>query len=85
MTAQVCLEHSREDTLQSLEAVGREGHFLRMMESLASAEAEPKTVMIDATYVKAHRAASSLRVKKGGLGRLIGRTKACPELVMRGP
>lgn len=26
---------------------------------------EPKTVMIDATYQKAHRTASSLRVKKG--------------------
>ncbi len=30
--------------------------------------------MIDATYLKAHRTASSLRVK-GGAGRLIGRTK----------
>jgi hypothetical protein len=30
--------------------------------------------MIDATYLKAHRTASSLGVK-GGLGRLIGRTK----------
>ena len=36
-----------------------------MMEGLAAAEAEPKTVMIDATYLKAHRTASSLRVKKG--------------------
>jgi|TARA_X000000368_G_scaffold374763_1_gene326681 hypothetical protein len=45
-----------------------------MMEGLASAGADRKTVMIDATYLKAHRTASSLRVKKG-LGRLIGRTK----------
>ena len=36
-----------------------------MMEGLAAAESEPKTVMIDATYLKAHRTASSLRVKKG--------------------
>ena len=36
-----------------------------MMEGLAAAEAVPKTVMIDATYLKAHRMASSLRVKKG--------------------
>jgi len=43
------------------------GIFLRMMEGLASAEAVPKTVMIDATYLKAHRTASSLRVKKGAL------------------
>jgi hypothetical protein len=38
------------------------------MEGLAGASAEPKTVMIDATYLKAHRTASSLRVKKGILG-----------------
>jgi hypothetical protein len=35
-----------------------------MMEGLAAAGAEPKTVMIDATYLKAHRTASSLRVKR---------------------
>lgn len=35
-----------------------------MMEGLAAGNAEPKTVMIDATYLKAHRAASGLRVKK---------------------
>jgi transposase len=39
--------------------------FARIMEGLASAAAEPKTVMIDATYLKAHRTASSLLVKKG--------------------
>ncbi len=44
---------------------GERGVFLRMMEGLASAEAVPKTVMIDATYLKEHRTASSLRVKKG--------------------
>lgn len=36
-----------------------------MMEGLAAASAEPKTVMIDATYLEAHRTASSPRVKKG--------------------
>jgi transposase len=46
---------------------GAMGIFVRMMEGLAAAGAEPKTVMIDATYLKAHRTASSLRVKKGGL------------------
>ena len=36
------------------------------MEGLAVPEAaEHKTIMIDATYLKAHRTASSLRVKKG--------------------
>jgi hypothetical protein len=41
------------------------GVFLRMMEGLSAETADPKTVMIDATYLKAHRTASSLRVKKG--------------------
>ncbi|MDH0612669.1 MULTISPECIES: IS5 family transposase [unclassified Agrobacterium] len=51
------------------------GVFIRMMEGLSGAQTERRTVMIDATYLKAHRTASSLRGKKGGLGRLIGRTK----------
>ena len=46
---------------------GEKGIFLQMMEGLAAAGAEPKTVMIDATYLKAHRTALSLRVKKGAL------------------
>ena len=41
------------------------GVFVRMMEGLSDAQAERRTVMIDATYLKAHRTASSLRVKKG--------------------
>ncbi|WP_156418557.1 IS5 family transposase [Aureimonas sp. D3] len=54
---------------------GEAGVFVRMMEGLAAVGADPQTVMIDATYLKAHRTASSLAVKKGGFGRLIGRTK----------
>jgi len=42
------------------------GVFARMMEGLASEGTEQKTFMIDATYLKAHRSASSLRAKKGG-------------------
>ena len=42
------------------------GIFARMMDGLASEAAVPKTVMIDATYLKAHRTATSLRSKKGG-------------------
>nr|WP_302054193.1 IS5 family transposase [Sphingomonas tagetis] len=53
---------------------GEAGVFARMMEGLSSTGADRKTVMIDATYLKAHRTASSL-AKKGDLGRLIGRTK----------
>jgi len=43
------------------------GIFARMMHGLAAEAAVPKTVMIDATYLKAHRTATSLRAKKGGL------------------
>lgn len=41
------------------------GIFSRMMDGLAAGRAEPQTIMIDATYLKAHRTASSLRLKKG--------------------
>ena len=43
------------------------GVFARIMAGLAAESTETKTVMIDATYLKAHRTASSLRVKKGGV------------------
>ena len=39
-----------------------------MMEGLSGRNAERRTVMIDATYLKAHRTASSLAVKKGVSG-----------------
>lgn len=38
-----------------------------MMEGLASEGGDQKTIMIDATDLKAHRTASSLRARKGGL------------------
>ncbi|GAC89563.1 transposase [Gluconobacter thailandicus NBRC 3257] len=41
------------------------GIFMRMMDGLSAEKAEPQTIMIDATYLKAHRTASSLRLKKG--------------------
>ncbi len=41
------------------------GVFARMMEGLASEASAPKTVMIDATYLKTHRTATGLRLKKG--------------------
>ena len=44
------------------------GVFIRFMEGLSVAQTERRTVVIDATYLKAHRTASSLRVKKGALG-----------------
>ncbi|GBR71515.1 IS5 family transposase [Gluconobacter kanchanaburiensis NBRC 103587] len=41
------------------------GIFMRMMDGLAAGKAEPETIMIDTTYLKVHRTASSLRLKKG--------------------
>jgi transposase len=41
------------------------GVFVAMMDGLSARGTERKTIMIDATYLKAHRTASSLRVKKG--------------------
>lgn len=37
-----------------------------MMDGLAAEAATPKTVMIDATYLKAHRTATSLWSQKRG-------------------
>ena len=45
---------------------GDMGVFARIMEGLAAEASEPKTIMIDATYLKAHRTATSLGSKKGG-------------------
>ncbi len=45
---------------------GDMGVFARMMEGLASNGGQEKVLMIDATYLKAHRTASSLRGQKGG-------------------
>jgi transposase len=45
---------------------GDMGVVARMMEGLASTGGDQKTIMIDATYLKAHCTASSLRAKKGG-------------------
>jgi transposase len=47
---------------------GDMGVFARMMLGLAQADVDPSTLMMDATYLKAHRTASSLRLKKRGAG-----------------
>ena len=44
------------------------GVFARMLADLAAEHGEKMTVMIDATYLKAHRTANSMGVKKGGVG-----------------
>ena len=41
------------------------GVFARIMVGLAAKDTDPKTIMIDATYLKAHRTACSLRAKRG--------------------
>jgi transposase len=51
------------------------GVFGRILVGLAAEDPENKTVLIDATYLKTHRTATSLQVKKGGRGRQTGRTK----------
>lgn len=50
------------------------GVFPRMQLELANLGRETAPLMINAT--QSHRTASSLGLKKGGGGRLIGRTKA---------
>lgn len=59
-------EYGRPKTLYNRwKRWGDMGVFARMMEGLASEGCEEKVVMIDATYLKAHRTASSLRARKG--------------------
>lgn len=43
------------------------GVFAQIMAGLAGEHCEKKTVMIDATYLKAHRTATSMAAKKGGV------------------
>jgi transposase len=43
------------------------GIFARMMAGLAAEHGEKTTVMIDATYIIAHRTATSMAAKKGGV------------------
>ena len=43
------------------------GVFARIMMGLAAQEPDNSTLSIDAAYLKAHRTASSLWVKKGGV------------------
>ena len=44
----------------------RMGVFARMLMALAEADQDVSTIMIDATHLKTHRTASSLRGQKGG-------------------
>ena len=55
---------------------GRLGVFARMLTAMATEAQNTETVMIDATHLKAHRTASSLRGKKGGASGSSGARKA---------
>ena len=56
--------------------------FARIMAGLTAEAADPETIMIDATYVKAHRTACSLRVKKrGAVARSVERKGSREEAV----
>ena len=44
------------------------GVFARIMSGLAAEAPDNKTISIDATYLKSHRTAPSLRAKKGVVG-----------------
>ena len=55
---------------------GRLGVFARMLIELSTAGQDTETVMIDATHLKAHRTASSLRGKKRGASGSSGAPKA---------
>ena len=50
----------------SSRALSNKGASALMKDGLAAEGAVPKAVMIDATYLKVHRTATSLRSKKGG-------------------
>ncbi|SMY07254.1 hypothetical protein [Flavimaricola marinus] len=46
-----------------VECIHEQGIFAQMMSDLAADHAEKQTVLVDATYLKVNRAASSLTVK----------------------
>ena len=54
----------------------RMGIFARMLVELAEAAQDTGTVMIDATHLKTHRTASSLRCQKGGAAASSGAPRA---------
>ena len=57
----------------------RMGVFARMLSELSAEGRERGTLMIDATHLKAHRTASSLRGKKGVQGSIPGASSGAPR------
>ena len=61
-------EHGPHKTLYNRwKRWSEKGIFARMMAGLAAEHGEKRTAMIDATYLKAHRTATSMAAKKGGV------------------
>lgn len=58
---------------------GRLGVFARMLTELSGEAQNTEMVMIDATHLKAHRTASSLRGKKGGAASRRGGSSGAPK------
>lgn len=54
----------------------RLGVFARILTGLAAEGQDTRTIMIDATHLRAHRTASSLRGKKGDANALSGAPRA---------
>ena len=52
------------------------GVLAAIMNGLAADDPDNKTISIDATNLKAHRTASSLRLKKGGVEAWLGKPRA---------
>jgi transposase len=57
----------------------RKGVFARMLMELAQVGQDSDTLMIDATHLKAHRTASSLRGKKGAPATSVAASLAAPR------
>jgi len=58
---------------------GRMGVWARMLTELSAQGQDTQTVMIDATHLKAHRTASSLRGQKGGRTQGAAASSAAPR------
>ena len=61
----------------------RLGIFARILTEMAAEGRETDVIMIDATHLKAHRTASSLRAKKGGAGALSGAQRRAEQQAAR--
>ena len=57
----------------------RMGVFARMLIELAREGQDTETLMLDATHLKAHRTASSLRAQKGAPATSVGASSGAPR------